>query len=87
MVLDSAQILHGKLERADAALVRDAFDLIKAAEHDPRALAAAVNCHSQYDAEGKPDRQRAISAGVGVAGARAADGADPERRWKPRGRR
>ena len=51
MVLDSAQILHGKLERADAALVRDAFDLIKAAEHDPRALAAAVNCHSQYDTE------------------------------------
>ena len=51
MVLDSAQILHGKLERADAALVRDAFDLIKAAEHDPRALAATVNCHSQYDTE------------------------------------
>ena len=51
MVLDSAQILHGKLERADDALVRDVFDLIKAAEHDPRALAAAVNCRSRYDTE------------------------------------
>ena len=51
MVLDSAQILHGKLERADQALVRDVFDLIKAAEHDPRALAAAVNCHSWHDTE------------------------------------
>ncbi len=51
MVLDSAQILHGKLERADDALVRDVFDLIKANEHDPRALAAAVNCRSLYDTE------------------------------------
>ena len=51
MVLDSAQILHGKLERADQALVRDVFDLIKADEHDPRALAAAVNCHSWHDTE------------------------------------
>ena len=51
MVLDSAQILHGKLERADDALVRDVFDLIKAGEHDPRALAAAVNCRSRYDTE------------------------------------
>ena len=51
IVLDSAQILHGKLERAHDALVRDVFDLIKAAEHDPRALAAAVNCHSLYDTE------------------------------------
>ena len=50
-VLDSAQILHGKLERADDALVRDVFDLMMAAEHDPRALAAAVNCHSLYDTE------------------------------------
>ena len=51
IVLDSAQILHGKLQRADKALVRDVFDLIKAAEHDPRALAAAVNCHSDYETE------------------------------------
>ena len=51
MVLDSSQILHGKLERADDALVRDVFDLIKAAEHDPRALAAAVNCRSLHDTE------------------------------------
>ncbi len=51
MVLDSAQILHGKLERTDQALVRDVFDLIKAAEHDPRALAAAVNCRSEHDTQ------------------------------------
>ena len=51
MVLDSSQILHGKLERADDALVRDVFDLIKAAEHDSRALAAAVNCRSLHDTE------------------------------------
>ena len=51
MVLDSSQILHGKLERADDALVRDVFDLIKANEHDPKALATAVNCRSRYDTE------------------------------------
>ena len=51
MVLDSSQILHGKLERADDALVRDVFDLIKADEHDPKALATAVNCRSRYDTE------------------------------------
>ena len=51
MVLDSSQILHGKLERADDALVRDVFDLIKANEHNPRALATAVNCRSRYDTE------------------------------------
>ncbi|MCY4122651.1 MAG: hypothetical protein OXG72_17215 [Acidobacteria bacterium] len=51
MVLDSSQILHGKLERADDALVRDVFDLIKANERDPKALATAVNCRSRYDTE------------------------------------
>ena len=44
MVLDSSQIVHGKLERADDALVRDVVDLIKANEHDPKALTTAVNC-------------------------------------------
>ena len=51
MVLDSSQILHGKLERADDAFVRDVFDVIKADEHDPKALATAVNCRSRYDTE------------------------------------
>ena len=51
IVLDSSQILHGKLERADDALARDVFDLIKANEYDPKALAAAVNCRSQYDTQ------------------------------------
>ncbi|MDE2906773.1 MAG: hypothetical protein OXQ28_11915 [Acidobacteriota bacterium] len=39
------------MQRGDKALVRDVFDLIKAAEYDPRALAAAVNCHSDYETE------------------------------------
>ncbi len=44
-------MVHGKLERADDALVRDVFDPIKANEHDPRALATAVNCRSPVAAE------------------------------------
>ena len=51
LVLDTAQILHGKLERADRIAVRDVFDLIKAADLDPDALATAVNCRSRHDAE------------------------------------
>ena len=51
LVLDTAQILHGKLERADKVAVRDVFDLIKAAELDPDALAAAVNCRNRRDTE------------------------------------
>ena len=51
LVLDTAQILHGKLERADKIVVRDVFDLIKAAELDPHALAAAVNCRNRRETE------------------------------------
>ena len=51
LVLDTAQILHGKLERADKIVVRDIFDLIKAAELDPHALASAVNCRSRRETE------------------------------------
>ena len=51
LVLDTAQILHGKLERADKVAVRDVFDLIKAAELDSDALAAAVNCRNRRDTE------------------------------------
>ena len=51
LVLDTAQILHGKLERADKIAVRDVFDLIKAADLDPDALTTAVNCRSRHDAE------------------------------------
>ena len=51
LVLDTAQILHGKLERAGSIVVRDVFDLIRAAEFDPHALATAVNCRSQREIE------------------------------------
>ena len=50
-VLSNAQILHGKLDRADASPVRDVFDFIKARDPDPQALSAAVNCRSREDIE------------------------------------
>lgn len=47
VVLDSAQILRGKLERAERSPVRDVFDIATAAESDPGALAVAANCLTQ----------------------------------------
>ena len=41
--LSNAQILRGKLERADEPLARDVFDIIKASRKDPEGLEAAVN--------------------------------------------
>ena len=43
VVLSNAQILCGKLQRATRSPVRDVFDVIVAAELDPRALAIAAN--------------------------------------------
>ena len=43
LVLSSAQILRGKLERVDKLLARDVFDMLVAAEADPVALATAAN--------------------------------------------
>ena len=43
MVLSSAQILSGKLERADRLQVRDMFDIVTATKTDPAALATAVS--------------------------------------------
>ncbi|MCY4633910.1 MAG: hypothetical protein OXG04_05270 [Acidobacteria bacterium] len=45
--LSSAQILRGKLERAEEPLARDVFDIIKANEKEPEALEAAVNAISR----------------------------------------
>ncbi len=50
-VLSNAQILHGKLERGHRPPVRDVFDVIKARDLDPHALAVAINCRNQSDAE------------------------------------
>ncbi len=43
ILLSTAQIIRGKLERADEPLVRDAYDILKAAEYDPGSLEAAIN--------------------------------------------
>ena len=43
VVLANAQILRGKLERAELHLVRDAYDIEKAATKDPEALQIAMN--------------------------------------------
>ena len=43
MVLTNMQILAGKLERAEAVLVRDVVDVLVAAERDRAALAGAVS--------------------------------------------
>ena len=51
LVLDTAQILHGKLERSSRTALRDVFDLITAADLDPDALARAVNCRTPHETE------------------------------------
>ena len=62
IVLSSAQILRGKLERPEKLLVRDVVDMMVAAEADPAAIATAASLLSA-------DRARAI-----VATWKAADG-------------
>lgn len=42
-VLSTAQILRGKLERADMGLARDVYDIVTARERDPRSLEIAAN--------------------------------------------
>ena len=49
MVLSTAQILHGKLERATRSPVRDVFDIITASRLDAQALAIAVNCRNRLE--------------------------------------
>ena len=43
LVLASAQILRGKLYRTNRGVTRDAFDIVVAANEEPRALELAVN--------------------------------------------
>ena len=50
-VLSSAQILRGKLERADMRTPRDIFDITKAAAIEPEALENAVNATAVKEAE------------------------------------
>jgi hypothetical protein len=51
IVLSTAQILRGKLNRTHQGLARDAFDLITAAKADPQALQAAVNALDTAETE------------------------------------
>ena len=51
VVLSNAQILHGKMERAAKAPVRDVFDVIKTDQLDPHAVAVAVNARTRVSAE------------------------------------
>ena len=51
IVLTNAQILEGKLQRAERSPVRDVFDFIKARDLDPQALAIAVNSQTRQEVE------------------------------------
>ena len=51
VVLHNAQILCGKLRRANRSPVRDVFDIVVAQELDPHALAVAVNTRTARDIE------------------------------------
>ena len=51
VVLHNAQILCGKLRRANRSPVRDVFDIVVAEKLDPHALAVAVNTRTARDME------------------------------------
>lgn len=51
MVLSTAQILRGKLQRASHKLARDVYDIRKASEVDPKSLEIAVNTISHKQLE------------------------------------
>ena len=51
VVLNSAQILCGKLRRANRSPVRDVFDIVVAGKLDPHALAIAANTRTARETE------------------------------------
>ena len=51
VVLSTAQILNGKLERQSRSPVRDVFDVIRACRLDANALAIAVNAPTRLTTE------------------------------------
>ena len=65
IVLTSAQILRGKLQRPERLLVRDVFDIVTAAKADPGAISDHSGCHQQPDS---------LSANPSRVGRRAAAG-------------
>ena len=51
-VLTTAQILHGKLNRAQESPARDVYDFVTAAERDPQSLEAAVRPLTEREVKG-----------------------------------
>lgn len=52
MLLSTAQILRGKLERGHAKLPHDVYDVVKAGEFDPRSLPLLASTGPDRTADG-----------------------------------
>ncbi len=82
--LSSAQILRGKLERADAPLARDVFDIVKAGEKEHAALEAAVNAVGRDTAERIAQVCHFAAPTIAEAAAEALSGVPPDEHIEPR---
>ena len=82
--LSSAQILRGKLERAEEPLARDVFDIIKASEKEPEALEAAVNAIIREAAESIAQNYHWASATIAADAEKALRGIPKHERIEPR---
>ena len=82
--LSSAQILRGKLERAEEPLARDVFDIIKASEKEPEALEAAVNAISREAAESIAQNYHWAAPAIAADAEKALRGIPDHERIEPR---
>lgn len=82
--LSSAQILRGKLERADEPLARDIFDIVKASENEPEALEAAVNAIGREGAEAIAQNYHWAAPAIAVDAQQALGGVPEQERIEPR---
>ena len=73
-VLSTAQILRGKLNRAQRGLARDAFDLVAAAKAEPRALQHAVNALDKLESDLVRKNLQNANADIADAAAEALHG-------------
>ena len=73
-VLSTAQILRGKLNRAHRGLARDAFDLVAAAQAEPRALQHAVNALDKLESDLVRKNLQNANADIADAAAEALHG-------------
>ena len=81
--LSSAQVLRGKLERAEEPLARDVFDIIKASEKEPEALEAAVNAISREAAESIAQNYHWAAPTIAVDAEKALRGIPEHERIEP----